>query len=134
MKKIAMLAVALAVGGATPALAHHSSNLYFDDSKEFTFTGALDEVRMVNPHVQITIWRKNAKGKPEVWSVETHNPGALRRMGWRPALFHPGEPVTVVGNPARNGDHYAQLVTMTFADGYVLSPQRLNPPRPAPKS
>jgi len=110
--------------------AHHSTNLYVDVSKKVSVQGEFESLKLVNPHALLTFWAPNAKGERVLWSVETHAPGNMIRLGWRPQMFKRGEKITVIGNPSRNGSPYLNLVEVVFAsDGYHLSPQKANPPR-----
>lgn len=127
--KIALtLALALSAGAA---YAHHSTNLYIDASKTATIKGTFVALKMANPHAVIQVAVIGPGGKVQNWSIETHAPGSLIRLGWKANSFHKGEAVTIIGNPSRNGDFYMNLVEVVFADGYHLHPGKVNPPRKA---
>ncbi len=125
-----LLALGLALGLGASASAHHSTNLYIDASKKQTIQGTFVALKMANPHAIIQLMAPGKGGKMETWAIETHAPGSLIRLGWKPNTFRKGEKITVIGNPSRNGDPYMNLVEVVFADGYKLSPGMANRPRP----
>jgi hypothetical protein len=102
------------------ALAHHSG-VMFDHDQEVTVKGVVKEFAFVNPHVSILISVTDAKGVTADWSFEAASVRGLVVSGWRKSSLHPGDVVTLVGHPLRDGRHGAQLVRAIFADGSVLS-------------
>ena len=46
---------------------------------------------------------KDANGKVVRWAVETGNPNALLRAGWRKDSLKPGDEVTIEGYLAKDG-------------------------------
>ena len=59
----------------------------------------------------------NDTGGSELWSIEMNSPNNLRRQGWKSNLLKPGDKVTVVTNPLRDGKKGGLFVTVTLADG-----------------
>jgi hypothetical protein len=123
-----LIGCALAVALAAPALAHHSA-AGIDRTKSVTVKGAVKEFRWGNPHAWIDLEVKNDKGVLEVWSVEMTSPTFLVRAGWKSSTLKAGEEVTVTVRPFRNGDPGGLFVSVTLADGRVLTER---PPAPAP--
>jgi hypothetical protein len=66
-------------------------------------------------------------GKSVEWGFEAEGPSSLLRAGIKAKSFVPGEKITVVGHPMRDGRPAGSLVSVTKADGTVLSP-RVAPP------
>ena len=56
----------------------------------------------------------------EEWSVEMGAPLQLYQAGWKPATLKPGDQVTVVGSPARDGTHAVLFISATGKDGASL--------------
>ena len=63
-----------------------------------------------------------ADGKPADWSFECGSPNPLSRLGWKPSTLKPGDKVSIVANPMKDGTHAGLMYTVTFADGRVLGP------------
>ena len=115
---------------AQPALAHHSF-APFDLEKDISLKGTIKEVQFTNPHVWLQVMVKDDKGVETEWSIEAGAPGMLLRTGWKPNTLKPGDAVTVVAHPARNGMPNGSLIRVTVPDGRTLGP---GGPPPAAKS
>ena len=101
---------------ASPAWAHHSF-APFDQTREVTMTGEVREFQWTNPHVWLQVRVKNASGAEEEWAFEMISPNVLRRMGWTKSSLKPGDVVTVVANPARDGSFVGLMLNVTGANG-----------------
>jgi hypothetical protein len=111
-------AAAVAALAALPAAAHHSISAEFDTSKPITFTGTVQKVEWMNPHIYTHIETKGADGKPIVYKVEGGPPNALYRQGWRKDTLKPGDTVTVTGIRAKIATSMnVGVATITTADG-----------------
>jgi hypothetical protein len=109
----------LALLGATPLLAHHSFAM-FDTRQEVTLNGTVREFQWTNPHswLQLNV----AQGSRTVeYSIELGSPNTMSRKGWRRGTFKPGDKVTVVINPMRDGSPGGALVSAVDAQGNRLS-------------
>jgi Family of unknown function (DUF6152) len=101
------------------AFAHHSS-VMFDNQKEVTVTGTVKEFNFDNPHVNITITVTDDKSASKEWSFEAASVRGMVQAGWRRSTLKPGDTVTIVGHPLRDGRPGAQLVRAVLGDGTVL--------------
>ena len=80
-RTLTLLAAAILGGTAAPAQAHHSASAAYDTSRELSLSGALVQMRDLNPH---SFWRVIAKGpdgQPVTWDFEGVGVAALRRQG-----------------------------------------------------
>jgi hypothetical protein len=116
--------VAVALGGALlamsgPALVHHSGAM-FDSGREQTIKGTITEFNWVNPHSSFKVDVPDAAGKPEIWAIEMNSPQNLIRTGWKRTSIKPGDKVTVVVHPLRDGKPGGSYVSITLADGTRL--------------
>ena len=59
-------------------------------------------------------------------------PGMLTRTGWKSSILKPGDKVTVVLNPLKNGGPSGRLVRVTLPNGRVMGPGGPPPPPPKP--
>lgn len=101
------------------AQAHHSFAM-FDQSKKLSLTGTVKEFQWTNPHAWIELMVPGANGKEERWSIELNSPNNLARQGFKRTSMKPGDKVTVVLRPLRDGKHGGLYQQATLADGTVL--------------
>jgi hypothetical protein len=105
---------------ALPASAHHSYAV-FDASKTVNLQGTVAAFEWVNPHSWLRIAVPQASGSPVVWDLETGAPSAIARRGLRPKDLKPGDKVTVVLHPRRDGSSGGGLISVTLADGRSIA-------------
>lgn len=104
---------------ASAALAHHSFAM-FDQSKSVTVNGTVKDFRWTNPHVFIQLLVKAEDGSEAEWSIEMTSPEHLARVGWRPGTLKPGDKVSLVIHPMRDGTAGGQYVSGTGPDGPLV--------------
>lgn len=102
------------------AIAHHGAAT-FDTGKELTMQGTVTEWVWSNPHCFLKFDVQEKDGTVRNWTVETSNPPDMVNRGWSRRSFKGGEKVTVVVEPVKSGNPVGRLLTVTFADGKVLS-------------
>lgn len=107
-----------------PALAHHGGGAY-DAAHPLTMTGTVKEFLYIQPHPLITLDVKDGQGAVTEWSVEMTAPNHLSHYGWNGKKLKPGDQITVVGLPARNGLKVLNLRKISWANGEVIP---LGPP------
>ncbi len=100
---------------ATAAEAHHSAAM-FDKTRTVTLTGTVRELQWTSPHCWIQMLAP-ADGGPAEWSIEMGAPFELYRGGWRPSILKPGDKITVVFNPTRDGSKGGLFVSAMDVDG-----------------
>ena len=117
------IALAVAVGSVQ---AHHSAAM-FDMSKTVTLQGTVKEFQYTNPHSWLQVLVASPDGKTVEWGFETEGPSTLLRVGIKLKTFQPGDKVTIVAHPMRDGRPAGAWVSATKADGTIYNL------RPAPK-
>lgn len=115
---------------AMPALAHHSGAM-FDHSKTVTLRGTVKEFQYTNPHSWLQVMILSPSGTVTQWGFEAEGPSTLLRAGIKAKTFRPGDKVTVVANPMRDGRPAGSLISVTMSNGTVYRP--FPGKRPAPK-
>ena len=110
--------VALTIA-ASATSAHHSA-AGIDQTKTVTITGVLKEFKWANPHSWMDVNVTNDKGETALWSIEMTSPTYLARAGWKSTTVKPGDKVTIMVRPFRNGDPGGLFVSITLPDGRVL--------------
>jgi hypothetical protein len=112
------LQVLATLGLASAAQAHHSVSSEFDQKQPLTFTGTIQKVIWLNPHIYTLVETRGADGRAVVYRIEGGSPNALYRQGWRKDSLKVGDVVKVTGNRARNPESMnVGLATITSADG-----------------
>ncbi|HEV7967534.1 MAG TPA: DUF6152 family protein [Candidatus Acidoferrales bacterium] len=109
-----------------PLPAHHGASEY-DMTKIVTLNATVKQLQFVNPHSLLTITVKDDSGKPSEWQGELPSPNLLTRRGWSRSTLKPGDQVTVIGSPAKNGEKGMQVKKLVFPDGHEL-PGTVLPP------
>ena len=112
-----LAALALAYGAA--AAAHHSFAM-FDQTKSLPLKGTVHDFQWTNPHAFIDVDVANADGSVDLWKVELNSPNNLKRQGWKSSEMKPGDKVTVVIKPLRDGSKGGLFVSVTLPDGKVM--------------
>lgn len=110
----------IVIGAATSllfatAFAHHTFSM-FDFRKDVTLSGTVREFQWNNPHCFIQLLVPN-EGAVQEWSIEMGSPMHLMRHGFKPKSFNPGDKVSVVIHPMRDGSNGGDFVSATSADG-----------------
>ena len=106
----------LATAGS--ALAHHSFAM-FDNTKEVTAVGVVKSFQWTNPHTWLQVEVTGADGKTVEWSLEGGSPGILSRNGWKRTSVKPGDKVTVIFYPLRDGKPGGSFLEVKTPDGKV---------------
>ena len=101
---------------STPAWVHHSGAM-FDPAKEQTIAGKVTEFNWTNPHSSFKVEVTDASGNSEIWAIEMNGPQNLMHDGWKRSTIKPGDKVTVVVHPLRDGKPGGSYVSITLADG-----------------
>jgi hypothetical protein len=115
-----LLGAGMLVIGTVPTSAHHSAAAY-DRNADIELTGTVREFQYTNPHSWLFVQVVDKTGQAVDWGFEAEGPSTLLRAGIKVSLLKPGEKVTVKGHPLKDGRPAAILVSVTKADGSVLS-------------
>lgn len=118
-KAMPWAAAALLFPLAAPLAAHHSQAM-FDLRQPRTITGTVRQFQFTNPHCYVQVVVRGPSGEDEEWSVEMGAPSHLLGRGWGRQTFKPGDRVTIVLSPLRDGSRGGELVSATTADGKPL--------------
>ena len=116
---ICKAALAGAFGFAGVAEAHHSYAM-FDTTQTITIDGTVKEFQWTNPHIWIEVVVSTPEG-PKQYSIEGRNILFLKGIGWKFNTLKPGDKVTIVMSPLRNGALGGALLSATLEDGRTLN-------------
>ncbi len=108
---------------AVPLPAHHGVGM-FDQEHSISLKGTVTEFDFVNPHVEIYFDVKDDKGNVSKWAAESGSPNLMRRNGWNRNTLKPGDQVTFVGHPMRNGAKGMRLEKVILPNGQEILPEK----------
>ncbi len=114
-------AIALVLGGALPAVAHHSFAI-FDHTQTYTLKGTVKSFQWTNPHGYIELDVAEGPKGVEHYTVELTSINMLRRAGWKSSDVNAGDEVTAIVAPLLNRDTGGLLLELKMADGRTLVP------------
>jgi hypothetical protein len=111
---VALVATLLMVSG--PIFAHHGTAAY-ESNKLTSLKGTVTDFRYINPHSEIFFDVKDDTGKVTKWIGEAGSVTSMSRRGWNRNLLKPGDPITAVGNRAKNKSNSMRLLKIVLSDG-----------------
>lgn len=124
--KRAMLSLIALAGvlllAARPSLAHHSRAM-FDVTKNITYRGVVTEYQFRNPHSHIIVTVGPEAAEPSTvgtWDIEASSISIMVSEGWNRTTYKPGDPITIVAHPMKNGSKGALLFYAIKPDGTRL--------------
>jgi hypothetical protein len=123
MQKIFLiLSAATFAAFSAPAFGHHSLAMY-DTATKVTVEAVVTEFEWRNPHSWLHIMVKDESGTEYEWTLESNSTGQLTQSGWSQDSVKPGDAVTVVLNPLRDGTRGGRLEEVRHPDGRTFSRQ-----------
>lgn len=128
-----LAALAFAAGGTSTALAHHSAAMY-DFTRNMWADGVVKTIRVINPHMSLTLVVANPQGKTHAIDFEGHSVNNFYRAGWRPGIVKPGDHIKVRYNPRKDGADGGFVNGFVTAQGREIAfrvPGAAPPPAPA---
>ena len=114
------LGASLALAGLPHVAAAHHSYAAFDPARNVVITGTVLTWEWTNPHSHMQVSAPDKTGAQQVWDLEMSSPNILRQSGWTRESLKPGDRVTVLLHPRRDGVLGGTPVTVTTPDGRVL--------------
>jgi len=124
MKRISGWLPALVIAlllGASAANSHHSFTM-FDRSIEMVATGKVVRWAFNPPHSWLYLNIKDKDGKDVLWSFEGSAPAALLQRGITGSTFEPGNTVTILYCPLKDGRPGGGLGWARLANGTFVNP------------
>ena len=117
-----ILALPLAAAAlAVPAAAHHSFAM-FDNTRSVTLHGKVTSYQWTNPHSYLDIDAEDGKGGTKHYTMEMTSPNMLHRGGWSSRTVKPGDEVTAIMSPLRDGQPGGLLLVLTLPNGKQMLP------------
>ena len=123
-KPLALYVFAAALVAAPFAAQAHHSHAMFDPAKTATVQGTVKEFVYSNPHMWLFLVVRNDKGQDVEWPIEGTNVQGAGAMGITSKTFKPGDKVSLLINPYRDGRPGGSWREATDAQGVVHKPAR----------
>lgn len=96
----------------------------YDMGRSVTVKATVTDFQWANPHVMIYADAKDDKGVVEKWSIELRgNPNVVAKAGWNKDTIKPGDALTFVGHPGKDGSRSMRLETVVLPNGMELHPE-----------
>ncbi|WP_310200916.1 DUF6152 family protein [Ancylobacter sp. 3268] len=113
--------LAVALGAAAPALAHHGWS--WAEGEKMTLTGTIRSISMAPPHPTLQVAAQDGT----VWRVDLGNPRQTENSGFTANTAKPGDAITVLGNRSRDASQaHMKAVRITIAGkNYDMYPERI---------
>jgi hypothetical protein len=123
MKRLNSVLALAAAGLLTVTAVHaHHSFTQFDRGTEMVKTGTVARWAFNNPHSWLYVNVKNDDGSETLWSFEGSAPPSLIGRGVTGATFEPGDTVTFMFCPLRDGRPGGALGWAQLEDGSFVNP------------
>ena len=123
---VAAIAVAAVVGasvGHVPAIAHHASAPFYDNTKSVEATGVVTRFVFRNPHSFLYVDGTDENGETISWEIEMGAAVMMGRRGWTPDTIRAGDRIRAVGQPSRAPGTYGMCCAeLTREDGGPIRP------------
>lgn len=108
---------------SSPVFGHHSMSMY-DRGRSVTLKATVTNFAWTNPHVQIQFQVQDEKGNPAAWMAECPSPNRLAKAGWSGDTLKPGDQITIIGNPAKDGSNEMRLDQVILENGQEMAAYR----------
>ena len=102
------------LAAASPLLAHHAWPT--DQTRQVTVRGTVTAFTWANPHVMIAV-DVEANGTIEKWKVGGSSPQFMTTCGWNKTTLKPGDVITVIGYPFKDGSNAARMLKVLMPGG-----------------
>jgi len=126
-----LAALALSLSAIGTAFAHHSAAMY-DFTKNVWVQGVVKDIRVINPHMSLTLIVSEGSGKARDIAFEGHSVNNFYRAGWRPNMVRVGDKIKVRYNPRKDGLDGGFVNGFVTADGREIAFHVPGAPPPAP--
>jgi Family of unknown function (DUF6152) len=115
----ALSAIVLLSGGLRSAFAHHSGAEY-DFTKNVWVSGVVKAIRVINPHMSLTLVVLQHNGKTRPIHFEGDSVNNFYRAGWRPHMVRVGDRIKVRYNPRKDGAEGGFVNGFVAANGHRI--------------
>lgn len=118
--RLLLAATCIAMLITLPVRAHHSFSAEFDGTRPVRLIGTITKIEWTNPHSYFYLDVKDSRGEIHNWAVESGNPGALSRRGWKRGAIKLGDALIVDGYLAKDGSRLIDGRRVKLPDGQTV--------------
>jgi len=104
---------------ASSVQAHHPHDV-FDNENVVTLSGAVSSFGWMYPHSTLVLDVSDETGASVPWTLEMGAPNQLERYGWTNRALVPGEQISVVMYPKRDGSNEGAVLAVEFPSGVLM--------------
>ncbi len=109
--------------GGFPAVAHHASAPFYDETRSVEAEGVVTKFVFKNPHSFLYLAATDQSGQAIAWEIEMGAAVSLSRRGWTPGAINAGDAIKAVGRPSRAPGTYGMCCAeLTKLDGSPIRP------------
>ena len=116
MPRRLIISAAMALGLCQAASAHHSAAQFDLSIRDNHVPGIVKVFEPANPHTRIVLEITDEKGTRDV-EFEGHSRNNYYRSGLRPGMVSPGDRVTLIAAPMRDGSDGGYVLGVILEDG-----------------
>ena len=120
--KTSLGVVALAFVLLAPAASAHHSFAQFDNSRSVTLHGTVTSFQWTNPHGYLEIDADDNSVGTKHYTFELTSPNMMSRGGWTSRTIKPGDVVTAIMAPLRDGKAGGLLLEVVLPSGKHMLP------------
>ena len=123
MKRLLAMAGLALCAASSPGGAHHSLAPYIRTTAEVAI-GRVKEFAWTNPHTRLIVLVRGEGGAMVEWDFEGVSTSRLASAGFKKDMIVPGDPISVIYNPRRDGMPGGMFFAVTLSDGTTLKLNR----------
>ena len=106
-----------------PAIAHHASAPFYDDTRSVEARGVVTKFVFKNPHAFLYLEGAGDAGGTIAWEIEMGAAVSMSRRGWTPDTINAGDEIRAVGRPSRAPGTYGMCCAeLSRPDGSPIQP------------
>ncbi|MBT5031463.1 MAG: hypothetical protein HOM55_04105 [Proteobacteria bacterium] len=121
-QKVLCITLILSLLGTLSAGAHHNPGFYFDMRERVVHTNATTvSYTAINPHGRLIYTMADEDGIVKEWIAELPANNMMRRFGVDGSMIKPGDAITLMGNPGRNGATMLRVTHVLVPSGDVVT-------------
>ena len=117
--RFALITLGFVAGAVAPAFAHHSAQM-FNFMKRSELSGVVKQIRVINPHMSLTLEINGENGATKDIEFEGHSVNNFYRAGWRPNMVKVGDHIKIEFAPRKDGQEGGFVVGFTTSQGQEI--------------
>ena len=121
-RRVVLGSAVFALALLAPAVSAHHSFAQFDNSRSVTLHGKVTTFQWTNPHGYLEIDADDPGSTSKHYTFELTSPNMMSRGGWTSRTIKPGDMVTAIMAPLRDGKAGGLLLEVVLPSGKHMLP------------